>query len=110
MTRMSWVDKKHLIVGGIDSALVIVGDPGPFSGSFVMEDYSHVLSSIWEVPFESVYRDGSTFSTICDSAGTPNHAANLQVVFTAPFGETGLWPAHRLNVLELTNTDPAISA
>ncbi|WP_104087453.1 hypothetical protein [Cryobacterium sp. N19] len=106
MTKVSWKDKKHMIIGGDDHALVIAGDPGPFSGTFVLDEYVQTLSHIWEVPLEAVYRDGFTFSTICDEFGTHNVAASHDVVFTAPYGTTGLWPAHRLSTAHLAPVQP----
>jgi hypothetical protein len=46
MTKVSWNEKKHMIIGGHDTALVIAGDPGAFSGSFVLEEYVQTLSAI----------------------------------------------------------------
>ncbi|TFC45922.1 hypothetical protein [Cryobacterium shii] len=101
MTKVSWKDKKHMIIGGDDKALVIAGDPGAFVGSFVLEEYAQTLSHLWGVPLEAVYREGMTFSTICDQFGSPNVAADHDVIFTAPYGPTGLWPAHRISLANL---------
>jgi len=108
MTKASWTDKKHMIIGGDDTALVIAGDPGDFAGSFVLGEYVQTLSHLWGVPFEAVYRDGTTFSTICDQFGLPNVAAHHDVVFTAPHGTTGLWPAHRISTASLAPVQPVI--
>ncbi|TFB97480.1 hypothetical protein E3O42_16205 [Cryobacterium adonitolivorans] len=94
MTKVSWSDKKHMIIGGDGSAVVMAGDPGEFTGTFVVEDYAQILSSVWEVPLSSIYRDGSTFSTICDPLGRPTPAKSHDVLFCAPLGSTGLWPGH----------------
>jgi hypothetical protein len=101
MTKVSWVDRKHMILGLPDSVVVVAGPPGEFAGSFVVEDYARALSAVWEVPFEAIYRDGSTFSTLSDEWGHPTVAHGRNVIFTAPFGRTGLWPGHRIDLGEV---------
>jgi hypothetical protein len=106
MTKVSWRNMRHPIIGGDNKAVVIAGDPGDFAGSFNVADYAQTLSHIWAVPLEAVYRDGFTFSTICDQVGTPNVAISHDVVFTAPHGITGLWPAHEVLTDQLQDGPP----
>lgn len=102
MTKASWIDQVHSVIGGKDSVTVLSGPLKEFAGSFVVKDFAHVMSSLWEVPFETIYNDGCSYSTIYDMhADRPNVVSDHNVVFTAPHGHTGLWPAHHLDLREL---------
>jgi len=98
MTRVSWRNKAHTIVGGKAKVTVFVGPSDDFSGRFVVEEFAQLMASHWEVPKDAIYKDGFTYSTICDISGVRNSVADHDVVFVAPHGQTGLWPAHRVDL------------
>lgn len=101
MTKASWKNKIHPIIGGKDVVTVLAGPPDDFAGTFVVEDFARVMAGVWEVPVEAIYKDGHTVSTIYDtSAGVPTAVPDQRGIFTAPYGNTGLWPAHRMDLRE----------
>jgi len=106
MTKVSWQNKTHVVIGTNDSATVMAGDLGEFSGTFVDEDYAQILSSVWNVPVAAICKDGHTFSSICDPNGYQYVARSHDVLFKTPAGTTGLWPAHLIDTTTETWEKP----
>ncbi|GGI01305.1 hypothetical protein GCM10007170_40440 [Arthrobacter liuii] len=101
MTKACWTDRTHPIVEGKDVITVLAGPWAEFSGSFVVDEFAQVMASLWEVPFEAIYRDGYSYSTLYDTdIKRSNPVYSHDVIFTAPHGDTGLWPAHQMDVRE----------
>lgn len=100
MTAASWRNKVHTIIGN-GVATVLAEPPDDFAGTFVVKDFAAVMARLWEVALEAIYADGQTISTIYDmSTGMATPAADHRIVFPAPFGNTGLWPAHHVDLTD----------
>ena len=99
MTKASWKNKMHPVIEGKDVVTVLAGPPGEFAGSFIVHDFARVMASLWDVPVETIYKDGYSYSTLYDiQADRPNVASDHDVIFTAPHGRTGLWPASHVDL------------
>lgn len=102
MTKVSWKDNVHAVVKSKDAVTVVAAPPEEFAGSFIVHDFAHVMASLWDVPVEAIYKDGYSYSTLYDlHAGMPNAVSDHDAIFIAPHGDTGLWPAHRVDLKEL---------
>lgn len=94
LTEQAWMNKKHVITSAQGKATVLTVPDAVSGGTFNPERLAHIMSVLWSVPHEAIYRDGSTVSTLSDADGVPTPTPDQEVMFPTPFGEVGLWPAH----------------
>lgn len=100
MHELSNNKTSYMVLGNTKSATVLpVGSSGDLEGVMTAEDFAPVLAHVWEVPIESIYRDGATPTTLLGPlTKEPWQTPDAQVVFPTPNGDIGLWPGHNFRL------------